>query len=64
MFVLHQQKHVVRKGRKGGESAAESGNQENVHLGRDEMGFFCHTEENANNKTTDYVYGKGAPRER
>ena len=64
MFLLQEQIHVVGKRRKGGETAAEAGDQEDVHRRRDDVGLFGQTEEDADHETADNIDGERTPRER
>ena len=61
MLILQQQKHIVGKRRKSGKTAAKSGNQKYIHIGRYQMSFLGHSEENTDNKATDDIHGKSAP---
>lgn len=61
VFLLQEQVHVIGERREGGESAAESSDQEDVHRWGDNMGFLGQAEEDADHETADYIDGECAP---
>ena len=64
MFILHQQEHIISKRRKSSETSAKSSDQKHIHIRRNQMGFFSHTEEDPYHKTTDNIDSKSPPGKR
>ena len=64
LLILHQRWTFVHEGGEGGETAAEAGDQEDVHRRWDDMGLFGQSEENTDHETADNIDGERTPRER
>lgn len=62
VLLLQEQEHVVREGRKGGESAAESRNQKNVHRRRNQVRLLGHAEKDADDETAHDIHRERTPR--
>lgn len=62
MFLLEEQEHIVGKGGESGEPAAETGDEKDVHRGRNQMGFLGHAEEKADDEAADDIHGERTPR--